>query len=159
MTEKEMKEYKVGFPQTEEELLTIIKKVVGQDHDYGTCVYAMSIAAQAAFNYVSYKLGTTGFQTSLADLDFLKRTRGMEHGFKILNFTHLLYPQYQEEFRITPEQLITNNINHLGKIAKEKLIESEKGDYPVSPNVTAHWSMIVNQYDKKMKNEEYEEVE
>ncbi len=61
----------------------------------------MSLAAVAAFYYVSHKLGVTGFQASCADMDFLQRTRSMKSGFKILDYDDLLYPQSLYKFNKT----------------------------------------------------------
>jgi len=77
-TEKEMREAKEPWPYTEQQLTEYIASLVDRQHDYGTCVYAMSLAAAAAFNYVAHKLGVTGFQSSCADLDFIRRTRSHE---------------------------------------------------------------------------------
>jgi hypothetical protein len=51
--ESDMRKAKVPWPQSEEELTEYINSLVYRNHDYGTCVYAMSMAAVAAFQYVS----------------------------------------------------------------------------------------------------------
>ena len=75
MTEQEMRDTEVPRANTIGELSDYIESLVQQEHDYGTCVYAMSMAATAAFNYVARRLGVTGFQASCADMDVLRRTR------------------------------------------------------------------------------------
>lgn len=60
--EKGMREAKVPWPHTKEQLTEYVESLVNRTHDYGTCVYAMSMAAEAAFNYVAHHLGVTGFQ-------------------------------------------------------------------------------------------------
>lgn len=94
MTEIELKEAKVPWLKTKEELIDYIDKLVEQEHNYGTCVYAMSMAAVAAFNYVASKLIVTGFQASCAELDILRRIRNLEGSFMITDASKLLYPQY-----------------------------------------------------------------
>ena len=84
MTEQELRGYKVPTPRSIDELTNIICDLTERKHDYGTCVYAMSIAATAAFNYMASTLGVTGFQASCADMDVLRRTRGYEHGFQVI---------------------------------------------------------------------------
>jgi hypothetical protein len=72
-TESELFAEDVPWPYTKEQLIEYVESLVNKQYDYGTCVYAMSMAAEAAFNYVSHRLGVTGFQASCADLDFLRR--------------------------------------------------------------------------------------
>jgi hypothetical protein len=93
-TEKEMREVKAPWPKTLDELNEYIASLTEREHDYGTCVYAMSLAATAAYQHVAGKLGVTGFQASCADLDILRRTRGMEGPFIVLKAEDMLYPQY-----------------------------------------------------------------
>jgi hypothetical protein len=99
MDETAMREAEVPSPASEEELTTYIRSMVDRPHDYGTCVYAMSMAATAAFRYVAKKLGVTGFQASCADMDVLRRIRGMKHGFQIIDYADALYPQYWDDER------------------------------------------------------------
>lgn len=93
-TESEMRNKKVSTPQSITELADYVNGLVEREHDYGTCVYAMSMAATAAFNFVASKLGVTGFQASCADLDILRRTRNMQCPFLLLKADDMLYPQY-----------------------------------------------------------------
>jgi hypothetical protein len=83
-TEQQMRDAKVPWPLTKEQLVEYVESLATRTHDYGTCVYAMSMAAQAAFNYVSRMLGVTGFQASCADLDFIRRTRSMDGPFMLI---------------------------------------------------------------------------
>lgn len=145
MNEKEMRERKAVSPNSLNELKTEIEMLIGPGNDYGEAVYAVSLAAVATFNFMARKLGITGFQASCADLDILRRTRNMENGFKILDFDKLLYPQYIEEFNITHEKLLKDNIKHLSLAAKKKL--EEHNDFPAHPNVVKHWEKIANSTD------------
>ncbi len=74
-SEGDMREVKNPQPYTPKQLADYIDSLVSRNHDYGTAVYAMSLAAVAAFNYVAHKVGSSGFQASCADLDVLRRTR------------------------------------------------------------------------------------
>lgn len=93
-TEQDMRAAKVPWPYTKEQLVEYIDSLVEREHDYGTCVYAMSMAAVAAFYFVSHKLGVTGFQASCAEMDFLRRTRRLEGPFMLIDADKMLYPQY-----------------------------------------------------------------
>ena len=136
-TEQELRDMKVDWPDSVTQLRLIIDTLCNREHDYGTCVYAMSMAAEATFKYVAHKLGVSGFQASCADLDFLRRTRRMKAGFSILNYENLLYPQYlTDEHFPTHVKLIEDNKKELGKLAQEKL--DKDGDRAHS-DVAAHW--------------------
>src|SRR5258706_368302 len=135
-SEKELRELDVPWPRNEADLLRIIRAVAKREHDYGTCVYAMSIAAEASYNYISHVLGVTGFQASCADMDFLRRTRSWKMGFQILNYENLLYPQYLDrEHFPTHEDLIKENIDQLGEKAQELLAERDNAH----PNIVRWW--------------------
>lgn len=152
MTEKEMREAEVPKINTSKELIRYINKLVKQKHDYGTRVYAMSMSAQAAFNFVAHKLRVSGFQASCADLDFLKRTRGMENGFKILDFNNILYPQYcNSELFPNWYELLLENADHISEVAKQKL----KTEKHAHKKVIAHWKFLsrIKEYNNKIIEE------
>ena len=140
MNEKELREYKQGFPESIEELNQIITDLTEREHEYGTCVYAMSIAAEAAFKFISHKLGATGFQASCADLDFLRRIRGMKHGFCVLDYENLLYPQYMDKFDKNYEDYVLENQPKLKERAIAKLKESPQAH----ESVLAHWKKLAS---------------
>jgi len=90
-TEKQMREEKAPTPKTQQELLDYIESLAVMQHDYGTCVYAMSLAATAAFNYMASKLGVSGFQAGAAGMDVIRRTRSMDGPFMIVDISDELY--------------------------------------------------------------------
>lgn len=141
MTEKEMRECKVPWFDKKRDLIKYISQLVNMKHDYGTCCYAMSMSAVAAFNFVSSKLGVTGFQASCAELDVLARTRNMKLGFKILDNEDLLYPQMKYKFGEEMwERMTRDNIKVLREKAKE-LINENKEAHPV---VMTRWIYLAN---------------
>ena len=93
-TEAEMREAKTPWPKTATELDSYIDSLVDRQHDYGTCAYAMSLAAAAAFNYVAHKLGTTGFQSGFAVMDFVRRENMIDGPFGFIKADDMVYPQY-----------------------------------------------------------------
>ena len=150
MTEEELRETEVITPKTIEELNEYINSLVNRQHDYGTCVYAMSMASVATFNYIAHKLGVTGFQAGCADLDILTRTRRMKDGFFILNYKNLLYPQYLNEDSFPSiSTLLNKNAEHLGKRAKELLKESPMA----CPSVVEHWKLLAKNSCNKTRKE------
>lgn len=150
MNEKQMRAAKVPTFNSMEQLVKYITKLEKQKHDYGTCVYAMSMAATATFNYMANMLGVTGFQASCADMDIVRRVRGWER-FYLMNLNDLLYPQYcnNENFK-NYEKLLEENGEWLSKEAKKRLKE-EKGNL-AHPNVIAHWKMLAKMKAKKNEN-------
>ena len=53
--EKKMREEKAPRPKSIKELTDYIEGLSDEKkHDYGTCVYAVSLAATATFNYMSH---------------------------------------------------------------------------------------------------------
>lgn len=136
LTEKEMREMKTPKIDSARKLAKFINKLIKQDHDYGTCVYAMSIGAEAAFRFVAGKLVVTGFQASCADLDFIKRIRHLTV-FRITDYEQMLYPQYAEEFDKT---ITSTTFDWLRGEAIKKLSDPNCG----SPECRAHWQSIIN---------------
>ena len=141
--EAEMREMKAPWLKTSDELVAYIQSLVTRPHDYGTCVYTMSLAAVATLNYVAGRLGTTGFQVSCADLDILRQTRGLDWG-KVLNYNDLLFPQYcnSEHFPSAQDLLAMPKVrSELAKMAREKLAETPMAN----GNVLAHWQMLAKE--------------
>lgn len=137
-TEEDLRECDAPWPKSAEELSELVRILATRQHDYGTCVYAMSLAAVAAYNYMAHAIGTTGFQASCADLDIIKRTRGMKHGFRIIDFTNLLYPQYE---RSVPgwNELLVKEADMLKREASKLL---EQRSEHTHPDVVAHWKRL-----------------
>lgn len=135
-TEEQMRKAKTPWPKTQAELTEYITSLVERDHDYGTCIYAMSMAAEATFNYVASKLGVTGFQTSCADLNFIHRTRGLKGPMLLLNGEDLLYPQYNIPSKVL--RWILKQRQWCKEQAREKL----KSTPLAHPEVLAHWQRL-----------------
>lgn len=139
MSEAELREVKTLWPKTIEELNQIIKDLTERGHDYGTCVYAMSLCAEAAFNYAAHMVGATGFQASCADLTFIGRSRSMKDGFRIIDYNKLLYPQYlTSEHFPSIQELLEENKERLKKRASEMLATEDHAH----ENVKSHWKTI-----------------
>lgn len=143
MNEEEMRDAKVPTFQLPHEVMQYMEELVTQDHDYGTCVYAMSMSAVAAFNHVASRLGVTGFQASCADLDIIRRTRRIER-FVIIDLENALYPQYDLHKRL--DEALEDAKPWLAEKAREALKEEEK--YPDSymhPDVRRHMEELANE--------------
>lgn len=146
LDEMGMRDFEAPTPDTVEELAEFVRTLVEREHDYGTCVYAMSLAAVAAFNHVARKLGVTGFQASCADLDILKRIRHMEGPFIVLDGANLLYPQYDLRERLDNFINSDDTQQWVAQQAKKLLDEHPEGDH-THPNVRAHWERLAEEAD------------
>ena len=138
-TEAQMRESDVPWPKTEKQLNQYIESLVKRNHDYGTCVYAMSMAAVAAFHYVAGIIGSSGFQASMADLDILRRTRHLKGPFMIINGEDALYPQY--DLRGKLDEALEEWKPWLKEESEKKLAEGGR----VHPDVEAHWKALAEQ--------------
>lgn len=136
-TEKELREEEAAWPKTIEELQEYIQSLVELQHDYGTCVYAMSMAACATLNYVASTLGCTGFQASCADLDIIRRQRMIKGPLLILKGDDMLYPQFDVQEKL--QQLRESSKDWLRDEAKKLLKKPKEG---VHPAVWAHWKKL-----------------
>jgi hypothetical protein len=136
-TEAEMREAKVPTPLTKEQLTEYIESLVNRSHDYGTCVYAMSMAATAAFNYMAHQIGSSGFQASCADLDIVRRTRGINGPFMLVDGENALYPQYDLHARLS--EAMEEWKPWLKEQAEKRLAETPEN---INSAVTEHWKKL-----------------
>lgn len=138
-SEAELRDSTAPTPDLPRDLAAYVAALTERQHEYGTCVYAMSLAATATFNYVASALGVTGFQAGCADLDVLKRTRGLKWG-KLLDFEKLLHPQYlTDEHYPSWRVLLVEHREELGKRAAEMLAKSPDASW----RVVEHWRALV----------------
>lgn len=142
--ETEMRNSEVPWPKTEKQLLEYIKSLTERTHDYGTCVYAMSMAATATFNYVAGQLGVTGFQSSCADMDILRRTRSIKGPFMILKGEDALYPQYDLPGKL--EKALEEWKPWLAEEAEKNLADKNHAHH----DVITHWKKLAK---NKVKSE------
>lgn len=122
--------------KTVEELAAYIDSLVKGKHTYGTCAYAMALAAQAAFEYVARELGTTGFQCSCADLAFLGKVRNINGPFILLKASDALYPQYDLHQKLN--EAMREWQPWLKEEAQKRLAVQEGA----ASGVVAHWEKL-----------------
>lgn len=139
-TEEQLRTMEVPWPKNAEDLDAYIGSLINRPHDYGTCVYAMSMAATAAFHYAASRVGATGFQAGCADLDFLRRSRGYKGPFMVLDAENALYPQYDG----MAQKAAAFRAEISGWLADEaqKKLDAPDGK-SAHPNVVAHWRDLV----------------
>lgn len=137
-TEQQLREMEAPWPETIDELNDYVQALTTMDHDYGSCVYAMSLSATAAFNYVAHAQGCTGFQASFAGGDIIRRVRSIDGPFSIIDYSWLLYPQHCDKFHHT---LTRRTWAWAQEEAKKKLDGID--EFKPHPDVKAHWEKIV----------------
>jgi len=96
------------------------------------------MAATAAFYYVAHQLGVTGFQSSCADMDILRRTRSIKGPWMILKAEDALYPQYDLKAKLS-EMLESGETRQWLKEEATKKLAENAGAHP---NVIAHWKKL-----------------
>lgn len=138
-TEAEMRDATVPSPLNERQLIEYIGSLVDRSHDYGTCVYAMSMAATATFNYVASKLGCSGFQASCADLDIVRRTRSLKGPFMLIDGENSLYPQYDLQAKLS--EAMEGWKPWLKEQAEKHIAEANEH---VHPDVLEHWKRLAS---------------
>lgn len=143
MTEKEMREARVPTFETVAQLMEYITDLRDKEHDYGTAVYATSMAAVATFNYMARFLGVTGFQASCADLDILRRTRSIQGPFMVLTLDRHMYPQYDIVSEL--EEFISENEEWIAQEAKQRLAENEESSFKAADVVVDHWKKLAGE--------------
>lgn len=137
MNEQTLRDLTVPTFETMNDLVAYITTMKSIEHDYGTAVYAMSMAATATLNYMARQLGATGFQVSCADLDILRRMRRLEGPFMILSLDKALYPQYDLHQQV--DTFVHGNIAWLRNEAKNLLAENESDEFKADERVVQHW--------------------
>jgi hypothetical protein len=134
--EAALRELQMPQPESQDDLVRIFTALSERQHDYGTCVYAMSIYAEAAFNLMASKMGVTGFQASCADMDILKRTRRIKGPFAIIDGADLLYPQYDIPAKVAG---ILQSWQAWASTEAVKLLGDK---HMAHPDVMAHWERL-----------------
>ena len=110
------------------------------NHDYGTICHAVAIGAVAAAKAVNRtpEGGITGFQAGAVFWEFYKRWMHEEGPARLVNYGHMLYPQYEDDFART---ITPSTWKWLQDEAKKNLGERpglSKG------TVADHWQSIVD---------------
>lgn len=123
-----------------EELSDYIKEKLEGEYDYNTHVHAIADITLAAFNLAANKLGASGFSASIAELEFLQRSRRIDGPFALVKADSMLYPQYDLYKEL--DSLIEKWQTWAQEEAKNKLNQYEGSEDLVHPDVIAHWQRL-----------------
>lgn len=107
---------------------------------YGEAPRAMAQASLAVAWYLSKEFGITGFQAGCVMWDFVRgwTYTNNKTTLRMVDYDNMLYPQYGDRF----EKTITPGTWKAIQEAAKKNLEEDR-EYPVHPNVLAHWKSIV----------------
>jgi hypothetical protein len=83
-------------------------------------------------------LGVTGFQSSRADLDFIRRTRRIDGPFILIKAGDDLYPQSN------PRQKLAEALRGWRFWLKEQAQKNLQESPDAHPKVLAHWKKLAN---------------
>lgn len=124
--------------QTHETLPEFIDHLMNDyEHDYGTCIKAVSAAMLGTFWAFNRQEGFTGFQTSLIPWLLMSEFWGnSEVGRRVIDYDDMLYPQYQNRYEKT---ITRDQFSKLQKKASERLAAGT----PMHPDVKKHMESIV----------------
>ena len=124
--------------QTHETLPKFIDHLMNDyEHDYGTCIKAVSAAMLGTFWAFNRQEGFTGFQVGFIPWLLMGEFWGnSEVGRRVINYDDMLYPQYQNKFEKTINQ---SQFSKLQKKASERLAESTS----MHPSVRKHMESII----------------
>ena len=133
--------YEQAKRQTLETLPFFLKELTtGYQHDYGTICHAMAAAAVAAASAIdaSPEGGITGFQSGAVMWEFIRSWSGKEGPLRLIEFEHMLYPQYEDRF--VGRTISKGTWTYIQTKARELLA----GDLAhVHPDIILHWTNIV----------------
>lgn len=140
ITEKDHLE-KEWFEEASEQTLETLPKFINHlmndyDHDYGTCVKAVTAAMLGTFWAFDKQEGFTGFQVRFIPWMMINKFWGeSEIGRKVIDFDDMLFPQYEDRFRNTISKELFKRLQERAS----KFIE--EGD--LHPDVKKHMESIV----------------
>jgi hypothetical protein len=140
MTEQEYKEKVYGEAKnvsTTDELVDFINEIKEYEHDYGTIVYGLMAAMKAAFKVVnaSPQGGITGFQASCLGWECIHEFMMVSGPLRIVQYEHLLYPQYKGDFEKTIDSETWVEI--MSK-ANQLLLDPQHA----SKEIISHWKSV-----------------
>lgn len=130
--------------QTTEDVKNLVGEVITDfNYDYGVAPRSISAAIVAIANYMSRKMGITGFQAGFVMWGFIKGfMRIGKCGLKLVDYDDMLYPQY--EYKFVEKKISKETWKNIQKQAKINLEENEKKHYHAGEYVVNHWKSIVD---------------
>lgn len=140
ITEKDHLE-KEWLKEANEQTLETLPKFINHlmndyDHDYGTCVKAVTAAMLGTFWAFDKQEGFTGFQVRFIPWMMMNEFWGKsEIGRKVINFDDMVFPQYEDRFRNTISKEVFKRLQE----SASKFIE----EGCLHPDVKKHMESIV----------------
>ncbi len=138
-SEQEVQATEVPTFRTIQGLSTYINLLVTTDHNFGTCVDAMSMAATAVFNFVKAKTGADDFMADLARDDIIRRLRGCSGPFVVIGAEEDLHQRCGSKRKLAEARADDEWIDWLKHTAKERLRSDLSKCHP---KVVKHWRRL-----------------
>lgn len=113
---------------------------------YNASAEAIVKALVLASNYVYHVMGSSGFQASWADIQYLALRRFSKFGLIILEADDLLYPHLQDKFDKWKKETLENPdvIEYLKGKLEESLIK-----HNAAPEVQLYWRETIQAFENK----------
>lgn len=134
--------------KTTEELKTFMDSLINDyGHDYGTICHAITAAAIGAAMVIdnSPQGGITGFQAGCIMWSFIELWIHEPGPKKLVKYSDMLYPQYEHKFEKTIDKRTWEWLQKEAQrnVDKERAeaVDNQQ-EYPISPNVLAHWKSV-----------------
>jgi hypothetical protein len=129
--------------KTKEDFIVFFDKLdLKYMHDYGTICHAVAATALAGAYLMEHsdQGGITGFQAGAINWEFISHWMHIDGPARFLDYSNMLYPQYQEKF----EKVISQEIVDWLKVEAMKLLaEAAKETSPeISGELRKHWEML-----------------
>lgn len=105
-------------------------------------VQAVVNITYAAYDFAACATGQSGASASWAAMKFLAKARYMEGPWMIVDFTHFLYPQYDDRMNSLIEDNLRESIPELAKLARQLIIKDDAHKLRAHPNVRARWELV-----------------
>ncbi len=129
------------YERSDEDLNTLEARFLEMEHTYDSACHATAAMALHAARRMASRLGLSGFQAGFVDLQFVSHWRFDDEDvpFGIMDFSQLLYPQYDDD---APRRISKATFERLRELARERLNEAPKGLKFASERVLERWRLI-----------------
>lgn len=140
--QEERREWEATHPEDEPYVALAMPESKGAAA-YSECVEVMAGAALDAFDLAARAVGASGWQASVAQLQFVGRSRRIKGPWGIYTMEDALYPQYDLARRLQEMRQSDETVKWLGDCAEYALATK---DLAVE-SVRDHWRWLVAQRD------------
>lgn len=124
------------------ELAKEIEEILLSVNDYESAANAITDVAYKAFGYAARDVQASGFQAEWAVMQLFKKIKNLDHGFRVIDYSKLLYPQYKDHFSLSFYECVNENKAWLREEARKLLLEDDENGMIANPSVREHWKYL-----------------